>query len=90
MKMSKMTWIMIACCAVVLGAFVLLPALGVRLGGFAPLLILLCPLAHIGMMAFMGGHKHDSSRSHCEVGEKEQSEKSMAERPRLELTDAQK
>jgi hypothetical protein len=47
-------------CAVMLVAFLLLPALGVKLGGVLPyLLVLACPLSHLLMMGFMGKeHEH--------------------------------
>ncbi len=57
MKMGKMTWLMMAGCAVMLAALFILPRLGVRLGAFSVFLVLLCPLSHVLMMAFMGkGH----------------------------------
>jgi uncharacterized membrane protein len=44
------SWLMVLC-VVGMGAFLVLPALGVGLGSVLPfLLILLCPLSHILMM----------------------------------------
>lgn len=64
MKMEKMSWTMLAGCAVMLAAVLLLPLLGVRLGGAASLLIvLLCPLSHLLMMSALGkGRGHGQSR----------------------------
>lgn len=59
MKAPKMTWIMVACCVGILAAVFLLPRAGVSLGGpLAFLLVLLCPLSHLIMMAFMGHGAH--------------------------------
>ncbi len=64
MKMGKTSWIMMAGCGVMLLAVFLLPALGVRLGGVLPLLmVLLCPLSHLLMMGVMGkGHDYGEHR----------------------------
>lgn len=46
---------MLLSCGVPLAAFLLLPLLGIRLGGILSiLLILVCPLSHLLMMVFMG------------------------------------
>jgi hypothetical protein len=64
MKMGKMSWVMMAGCGAMLLAVFLLPALGVRLGGVLPvLMVLLCPLSHLLMMGAMGkGHDHGEHR----------------------------
>jgi hypothetical protein len=59
MTKGKMLWIMLAGCAAVVAGVFLLPLVGIRLGtSLSTLLVLLCPLSHIVMMAFMGhGHQ---------------------------------
>ena len=65
MKMGKMSWIMMAGCALMLIGVFLLPALGVKLGGVVPLLIvLMCPLSHLLMMGMMSkSHDHEEHRT---------------------------
>jgi hypothetical protein len=60
MKMGKMSGMMMVGCGLMLVAVILLPVLGVKLGGVLPFLfVLACPLSHVLMMAFMGkGHDH--------------------------------
>jgi hypothetical protein len=60
MKMGKMSWTMMIGCGLMLVGVLLLPALGVKIGGVLPyLLVLACPLSHLLMMKFMGkGHDH--------------------------------
>ncbi len=58
MKFNR-SWL-IALCVLGLGAFLILPALGIALGSILPfLLILLCPLSHILMMRMGKGCGHD-------------------------------
>ena len=53
------SWLM-GLCVVGMGAFLVLPALGIGLGSVLPfLLILLCPLSHILMMRQGQGCGHD-------------------------------
>ncbi len=64
MKLNR-SWL-IALCVLGMGAFLILPALGIALGSILPfLLILLCPLSHILMMrAGRGcGHGNNSEAS---------------------------
>ena len=60
MKMGRHSWLMMMGCAVPLVGIILLPLLGVKLGGVLPLLLILaCPLSMIFMMGSMGkGHDH--------------------------------
>ena len=64
MKFNR-SWL-VALCVLGMGAFFILPALGIALGSVLPfLLILLCPLSHLLMMR-MGqgcGHNHDAEPS---------------------------
>lgn len=56
------SWLM-ALCVVGLGAFFIIPALGISLGSLLPfLLILLCPLSHFLMMR--GGHGGHGGHDH--------------------------
>ncbi len=58
------SWLMVLC-VVGMGAFLILPALGIGLGSVLPyLLILLCPLSHFLMMR--GGHGHESDPARME------------------------
>jgi hypothetical protein len=61
MKLNR-SWLMVLC-VVGMGAFLVLPALGIGLGSVLPfLLILLCPLSHILMMRRGQGCGHDHDR----------------------------
>ncbi len=59
-------WMMAGCCVMMVGVFVL-PALGVKLGGVLPiLLVLACPISMVLMMGSMGkGHYHSEHGEHC-------------------------
>jgi hypothetical protein len=55
--MGRMGLVMLLCCLVPLAALVILPALGLSLGSFGPLLIaVLCPLLMVAMMWAMKPH----------------------------------
>jgi len=60
MKFNKHTVLMMAGCGLMLVGIVVLPALGVKLGGILPyLFVLACPLSMVFMMGSMGkGHDH--------------------------------
>jgi hypothetical protein len=61
---SRMQWIVLVRCAALVTAVILLPMAGIRLGTYlSTLLVSLCPLAHIGMMAYMGRPNAEGSRS---------------------------
>ncbi len=66
MKMGKHSLLMMAGCAVALVGVFLLPALGVKLGGVLPLLLVLaCPLSMMFMMGSMGrNHDHAGHGAH--------------------------
>jgi hypothetical protein len=68
---GMMSWTMLAGCGLMLLALVLLPRLGVRLGsGLSTLIVLLCPLSHLAMMAFMGrGHGDHRESPGCHAGD---------------------
>jgi len=56
-KMKKRhTFIMLACCMIPIVLIFLVPYFSSSFIGFTPLLILLCPILHIGMMYFMKDH----------------------------------
>jgi len=97
MKMGKHSWLMMVGCVVPLAGIILLPALGVKLGGVLPLLfILACPLSMIFMMGSIGGgHDHsghgghgseEDQESHCH----EESAPRTAPNPRALLSPTEK
>ncbi len=56
-SMGRMGLIMLLCCLVPLAAVLILPALGLSLGSFGPLLIVvLCPLLMVAMVWAMKPH----------------------------------
>jgi hypothetical protein len=62
---KKHMLIMVACCLIPIAAFAAIslfkvPVSGVVYGG----LMLLCPLSHLLMMKFMGGHDHQPAQEH--------------------------
>ena len=71
MKMGKHSLLMMAGCGLMVVGLLVLPALGVKLGGVQPLLfILACPLSMMFMMGSMGkGHDHSGHGTHDEDGE---------------------
>ena len=73
-RMSRHMWLMVLCCLIPLAAFAAIFVFKVPVSQTLRFgLILLCPLSHVLMMAFMGrGHQHANqpggSAAH-EVGE---------------------
>ncbi len=59
MKMGKHSWLMMVGCAIPIVGIILLPLLGVKIGGVLPLLLILaCPLSMMFMMGSGKGHAH--------------------------------